>query len=97
MSFKDFLIENADWMIEVEREGVPHFVNIERDGRVSLVPASLQAFAHSSKWKVKDRALKVLSKLPPEFHASVIQTFGGYVYSSKAKTSKPEHRRSDRG
>lgn len=85
MNFKQYLLENADWMIEFVKDGTPYFVNIERDGRVSLVPQSPSAFSHCSKWKVKERAEKVLAKMPAG--ATLVPTYGGYVYGGKAAVS----------
>jgi hypothetical protein len=51
MSFKQFLIETADWVIEVEKDGVPYFANVEKDGRISFIKASPTSFSHCSKWR----------------------------------------------
>jgi len=91
MNFKDFLIESADWMIEVDHKGSPHFANFERDGRISLCIASPSSFHHCSKWKVKARAEKALKKVPG---GKLIQTFGGYVSSNKTSVAPlPEKRK----
>jgi len=91
MNFKQFLIETAEWVIEIEKDGVPYFANVESDGRISFMRASPTSFSHCSKWRNKDRALRVLSKIPG---ATLVPTYGGYTYSSKSSVAPlPEIRK----
>jgi hypothetical protein len=89
MQFKDYLIESADWVIEVIKDDVPYFAHLEKDGRISMVRATPASFGYVSKWRAKERALKVLAKVPD---GHLVQTYGGYVYSSKSEIKIPNRR-----
>ena len=89
MQFKEYLIESADWVIEVIRDDVPYFAHVENDGRISLVRATPASYGYISKWRSKERALKVLAKVP---EGQLVQTFGGYVFSSKHEIKIPNRR-----
>jgi len=59
-------------------------VHRERDGRLTKVKPTPEAYAHVTKFRIKDRALAVADKYP---NARVAATYGGYVYGSKSSVA----------
>jgi preprotein translocase subunit SecD len=74
-----------EYLIEVKKGNeVTHVVNVLKDKSVSLSVASYSGYQYATKFKVKDRALKVAAKIEG---AQVVHSFGGYVNSSKTSVA----------
>ena len=77
----------------LEGSNVIALVHVERDGRVTRVPATPAAYSHVHKWKVKSRAEAIVRKLSPEDQraARIVSTWGGYCYGSKSTVPGLKH------
>lgn len=56
-------------------------IHTERDGRHVRVKATEAGYSHVTKYRIKARAQKVANLFPG---ARISQTWGGYVYGTKA-------------
>lgn len=70
-----------EYLIEVLKNNeVTHVVTIQGDKSISLNVASETNYKYASKFKNKERAVKVAEKIDG---ARVVPSFGGYVNSTK--------------
>lgn len=75
----------VEYVIELVNGGfVVALVHREKDGRLTQVKPSPEAYMHVSKFRVKERAQKVADKY---HNARLAQTYGGYVYGSKTSVA----------
>ena len=88
-----------EYLIEIRiNNEVTHVVNVEKDKRINKMVASATNYMYCSKFRVKERALKVAKNIP---NAVVVPSFGGFVTSTKtsvapiaSKVNKPTPYRS---
>lgn len=76
----------AEYFIQIKKGNeVTHVVTMAADRKTpTLAVATTEGFKYASKFKVKDRALKVASKIQG---AEVVPSFGGFVNSTKSSVA----------
>lgn len=74
-----------EYIIEIiAGKDITHTVKVERDGTPSKLKVSTSAYEFATKFKVKERALKIAKGIPD---SRVVPFFGGLVYSTKSSVA----------
>lgn len=79
----------VEYVIELIAGGeVVALLHKERDGQLTKLKPSLDAYMHVSKFRSKERAERVIRMFGAG--ARLASTWGGYVYGSKSTTTGPQ-------